>query len=121
MRAASLAFWPSMERYFFPADLIQAACFFGYGIGEEGFVGADRGEIDHHAFDEGGELFMLFGRHNEHLASETMAEGVVLYAFFGFWSGRSLLGFEVFEGGGLVLEIGDEGRHFEDRLADVLE
>jgi hypothetical protein len=33
-------------------DLVQAPCFFGSGVDEEGFVGADGGEIGHHAFDE---------------------------------------------------------------------
>jgi hypothetical protein len=38
---------------------------------------------------------------------------------FGFGSGGAFFGFEGDEDGGLVLEIGDMGRHFEDWLGDV--
>src|SRR5271154_7192342 len=69
------------------------------------------------AFDEGIEFFALFGSHDEHLAGETVAESVVLYAFFGLRRGRPLFGFE---GARLAVEIVDKGRHFEDRPADVL-
>ena len=59
-------------------------------------------------------MFALFGSHDEDLAGEAVAEGVVFYALFGFRGGRAFFAFALqdAEDGSLVLEVGDVGRDF---------
>jgi hypothetical protein len=71
-------------------------------------VGADGGALGDDAFDEGVESFSLFDGHDEDLAGETVAEGVVLDALFGLGCGGAFFAFYGFQDIGLKLEFLDE-------------
>jgi len=89
---------PSMERYLSPVpsksptaarlnatgpDLTQAHASSAMELARKVSWGVGGGETGHHAFDEGVEFFAFFGRHDEDLAGEAVAQGVVLYSVFG--------------------------------------